>query len=56
MVFELGLKLENQVKAFFVKDEGKNLIFKYSFDTTSPISMVNRAICLTVDSSFSPKT
>ena len=54
-VIELGLKLENQVKAFFVKDEGMNLIFNYSFDAASPISIVYRAICSTVDSPFSPE-
>ena len=53
MVIELGLKLENPVKAFFIKDEGKNLIFKCSFDATSSISMVYQAICSTVNSPFS---
>ena len=55
MVIELGLKLENYVKALFVKDEGKNLIFRCSLDAASLISIVYRAICSNVDLPFPPE-
>ena len=56
--FELSpcsLKFENQVKEFFVRELGKNLIFKSSFDASSPNSMVYLATCLAIDSSLSPE-
>ena len=51
---EFGLTLENQVKAFFVKEE-KNLIFKSSFDASSSNPIVYLVMCSTVDSSLSPE-
>ena len=50
------LKLENQIKAFLARELGKkNLIFKNSFDISSPISIVYLAIYSTMDLSLSPK-
>lgn len=44
----------NHVKAFFVREFGKNLIFKFSLFAISPASVWYRAISLTVNSPVSP--
>lgn len=51
---ELGGKVVNYVKVFFVKELGKYFIFINSSMAKSPHSIWKQATCSTVDSSSSP--